>query len=205
MADGRDKGGLVPAGTLQRVLIALTLGNIAPEAHQPVAFTDAVIIGNFADFEAGFAPVGVIEPLLIGERDIVTKHFLVGLNHFLRRFRRVNILRFEVNQLLFTFAGEQLHRAVAAGKLFIFIAIEDQIGRSIKERAQERGLLFELDLRLLTLLHLNLQPLKRCLSLRFGFFAIADLLVKLHDVVFKLHVELKIALAHLFQLLHQPR
>ncbi|MNP34557.1 hypothetical protein D3C76_1278500 [compost metagenome] len=103
MADRGDKGGLVAAGALQRILIALTLGNIAAKAHQPVALAHAIVIRHFADFEAGFTPVGIIQPLFVSQRDVVTEHLFVGFDNLGRRFLRVDILRFEVNQLFFTF------------------------------------------------------------------------------------------------------
>ena len=179
VADGRDKGGFVAAGALQRILIALAFGNIATKAHQAMAFTHAIVVRHFTDFEARFAPVRIIEPLLVGQRDVVTENFLIGFNNLCCRFGGVDIFRMQMNQLLFTLASQQLHRPVTAGKLFIFIAIENQIRRSIEERTQEGGLLFKANLRFLTLLHLNAQLLQRRQALGLGFFAIANFLIKL--------------------------
>lgn len=112
--------------------MALTLGNIAAKAHQAVAFPHAVIVGYLADLKAGFAPVRVIQPLFIGQRDVMTEDFFVGLHDLGRRLFRVNVLRLQVYQLLLAFPGEQLHRPVTAGKLFIFITVEHQIRRRIQ-------------------------------------------------------------------------
>ncbi len=86
VADGRDKGGFVAAGALQRILIALAFGNIATKAHQAMAFTHAIVVRHFTDFEARFAPVWIIEPLLVGQRDVVTENFLIGFNNLCCRF-----------------------------------------------------------------------------------------------------------------------
>ncbi len=188
VADGRDKGSFVTAGALQRILIALAFGNIATKAHQAMAFTHAIVVRHFTDFEARFTPIRIIEPLLVGQRDVVTENFLIGFNNLCRRFGGVDIFRMQVNQLLFTFASQQLHRPVTAGKLFIFITIENQIRRGIEERTQEGGLLLKANLRFLTLLHLNAQLLQRRQALGLGFFAIVNFLIKLWNVVFKLNV-----------------
>ena len=57
----------------------------------------------------------------------MAEDFLIGLQHFHRGFFAIDILRLEVNQLLFAFTGQQLHRPVTAGELFIFVTIENQI------------------------------------------------------------------------------
>ena len=67
MADGGNEGGLITAGTFKRVLIALTLSNIAPKTHQAMSLTYAVIVRHFTNFKAGFAPVRVVQPLFVGE------------------------------------------------------------------------------------------------------------------------------------------
>ena len=135
----------------------------------------------------------------------MAEDFLIRLQHFLRHLFAVNILRLKMNKLLFTFTGQQFHRSVTARKLFIFITIENQVRRGIQEGAQEGGLLFQLNLRLFTLFHLNFQLLKRRFTFRFRLFTFADFLIKLGDVVLKLHIQLEIAFAHLLQFLHQPR
>ena len=63
--------------------------------------------------------------------------------------------------------------------------------------------MLKLDLRFLTLFNFDLQLLERFLALRFGFFALNNFLIELGNIVFQLHIELEIALAHLFQLLYQ--
>ncbi|VAU69328.1 Uncharacterised protein [Klebsiella pneumoniae] len=75
-------------------------------------------------------------------------------------------------QLFFAFPGQQFHGPVTAGELFIFITVEHQIRRRIEERAQERGLLFKLDLRDFALFHLNFQLLKRGLTLGFRLLTV---------------------------------
>ena len=155
MADGGDEGGLVTAGALQRILIALTLGDIAAKAHQTMTFPHPVVIRHFADLKAGFAPVRIVQPLLIGQRNVMAEDLFIRLHHFCCRLFGIDILRFQVDQLLFAFPGQQFHGPVTAGELFIFITVEHQIRRRIEERAQERGLLFKLDLRHFTLFHLN--------------------------------------------------
>ncbi len=169
-----------------------------------MAFAHPVVVGNLADLKAGFTPVRVLQPLLVGQGDIVTKHLLVGFINLLRRLRRVNVVWLQVDQLLLAFTGQQLHRPVAARELFIFVAVENQIRRGVEERAQERGLLLQLDLRLLALFHLHFQLLKGGLALSLGDSAIVEHLIERGDIIFKLNVELEIALAHLFELLYQP-
>ena len=63
--------------------------------------------------------------------------------------------------------------------------------------------MLELDLRFFALFDFNLQLLERFLALRFGFFALNNFLIELGYIIFQLHIELEIALAHLFQLLYQ--
>ena len=172
VADGGDKGSLVAAGALQGILVALTLGDIAAKAHQAVAFPHAVIVGHLTDLKTGFASVRVIQPLFIGQRDVMAEYFFVRLHDLGRRLFRVNVLRLQVNQLLLAFPGEQLHRPVTAGKLFIFITVKHQIRRSIEERPQERGLLLKLDLRDLALFHFDFQLLQRGLTLGFRLLTI---------------------------------
>lgn len=75
MADGGDEGRLIAAGALKGILITLTLGDIAAKAHQAVAFPDAVVVRHFTDLKAGFTPVRVIQPLFIGQRDVVAEDF----------------------------------------------------------------------------------------------------------------------------------
>lgn len=67
VTDGGDKRRFVAAGPFKRILIPLTLGNVATKAHQTVTFTHAVVVRHFTDFKAGFAPVRVIQPLFIGQ------------------------------------------------------------------------------------------------------------------------------------------
>ena len=205
MADGGDEGGFIPAGAFECVLIAFSFGDIAPEAHQAATLTDAIVVRDLADFEARFTAIGIVQPLLIGQRYIVAEHLLIGFQHLFRCFFAIDVLWFEVDQLFLAFAGQQLHRPVTAGKLFILIAVKDQVRGGVEERAQKGGLLFELDLRLFTLFHLDLQLLKGSLTLGFRLFTFANLLIQLRDIVFQLHIQLQIALAHLLQLLHQPR
>ena len=66
-------------------------------------------------------------------------------------------------------------------------------------------MLLKLNLRLFTLFHLNFELLKRRFTFRFRLFTFADFLIKLGDIVLKLHIQLEIALAHLLQFLYQPR
>ena len=63
--------------------------------------------------------------------------------------------------------------------------------------------MLELDLRFFALFDFNLQLLERFLALRFGFFSLNNFLIELGYIIFQLHIELEIALAHLFQLLYQ--
>ena len=127
MADGGDEGGFIAAGMFKGILIALTLGDIAAKPHQTVAFPHAVVVRHLTDLKAGFAPVGVIQPLFIGQRNVMTEHFFVRLHHFGGRLFGVYVLRLQVNQLLLALPGQQFHRPVTAGKLFIFITVENQI------------------------------------------------------------------------------
>jgi hypothetical protein len=115
---------------------------------------------------------------------------------------RVDILWFKVNQLLLAFARQQFHRPVTAGKLFVFVAIENQV-REASRKERKGGLLFKLNLRLLALLHLHFKLLKCRLTFSFGFLAIRHLLVKPGDVVFKLDIQLQVARASL-PVVHQP-
>ena len=172
VANGGDKGGFIAAGALQGILIALTLGDITAEAHQAVAFPYAVIIGHLTDLKAGFAAIRIIQPLLVGQRDVMAEHFFVRFHNLGGRLLRVNVLRLQVNQLLLAFSGQEFHRPVTAGKLFIFVAVEHQIRRSIQERTQERGLLLKLDLRHLALFHFNFQLFQRGLTLRLRLLTI---------------------------------
>ncbi len=133
MANGGDESRLIAAGALKGILITLTLGDIAAKAHQAVAFPDAVVVRHFTDLKAGFTPVRVIQPLFIGQRDVVAEDFFVRLHDLGGRLFGVHILGFQVDQLLFAFAGQQLHRPVTAGELFVFVTVENQIRRSIKE------------------------------------------------------------------------
>ena len=93
MADGGNESGLITAGALKRVLITLPLGNIAPKAHQAMSLTYAVIVRHFTNFKAGFAPIRVVQPLFIGERDVMTEYLLVGFNHLFSRLWRIHISR----------------------------------------------------------------------------------------------------------------
>ena len=93
VADGGNKGSFIAAGALKRILIALALGNISTKTHQTMTFTDAIVIRHFADFKTGFAPIRIIEPLLIGQRHIMAKDFFIGFNDLFGRFRRVHISR----------------------------------------------------------------------------------------------------------------
>ena len=112
MADGRDKGSFIPAGALEGILIAFSFGDIAPEAHQAATLTDAIVVRDLADFEARFAAIGIVQPLLIGQRYIVAEHLLVGFQHLFCGLFAIDVLRFEMDQLFLTFAGQQLHRPV---------------------------------------------------------------------------------------------
>ena len=67
VTDGGNKRRFVAAGAFKRIPIPLTLGNVATKAHQTVTFTHAVVVRYFTDFKAGFASVGIIQPLLIGQ------------------------------------------------------------------------------------------------------------------------------------------
>ena len=64
-------------------------------------------------------------------------------------------------------------------------------------------MLLKLDLRDLALFHFDFQLLQRGLTLGFRLLTIGDLLIQLRNVVFKLDVELQVALAHLFQFIDQ--
>ena len=114
MTDGGNKGGFIPAGALKSVLIAFTFGDIAAEAHQAATLTDAIVVGDLADFKARFAAIGIVQPLLLGQRYIMAEHLLVGLQYLFRRLFAIDVLRFEVDQLFLAFAGQQLHRPVTA-------------------------------------------------------------------------------------------
>ncbi len=57
----------------------------------------------------------------------MAEHFLVRFQHLGRGFIIVDIARRQANQLLFAFAGQQLHGAVAARELLVDIAIEHQV------------------------------------------------------------------------------
>ncbi|GAR63039.1 hypothetical protein NGUA15_04865 [Salmonella enterica] len=105
MTDGRDKRGLVAAGAFQRVLITLTFGNITTKSHQAMTFTDTVVIRHFTNFKAGLSSVRIIQPLFIGQGDVMAEYFFVGFNDFLRRFGRVHIFRLQMHQLFFALAG----------------------------------------------------------------------------------------------------
>ena len=63
--------------------------------------------------------------------------------------------------------------------------------------------MLKLDLRLFALFDFNLQLLECFLALCFGFFTLNNFLIELGNIIFQLHIELEIALAHLFQLLYQ--
>ena len=102
----------------------------------------------------------------------MAEYFFVRLHDLGRRLFRVNVLRLQVYQLLLAFPGEQLHRPVTAGKLFIFITVEHQIRRRIQERSQERRLLLKLDLRDLALFHFDFQLLQGGLTLGLRFLTI---------------------------------
>ena len=65
----------------------------------------------------------------------MTENFFVRFDNLLRRFWRIDIFRFQANQLFFAFARQQFHRTVTTRKLFVLIAIENQVRGSIKERA----------------------------------------------------------------------
>ncbi len=134
----------------------------------------------------------------------MAEHLFVRFQHLSGRFIIIDIARRQANQLLFAFAGQQLHRAVAAGELFIDVAIEHQVRRGIQEGAQEGGLLFQLNLCLLTTRYLFAQLIHHLFACQLRLFTIADLLIQLRNGLFHLLIEFQIAGTHLFQLIHQP-
>ncbi|MNY48025.1 hypothetical protein D3C86_1833300 [compost metagenome] len=60
-------------------------------------------------------------------------------------------------------------------------------------------------MRQFALFHLFRQLVHHLLALFFRLDTIGNFLIQLADVVLKLLVQLQIAMAHLFQLIHQPR
>ncbi len=170
-----------------------------------MAFAHPVVKRDLAQLETGLAAVGIHQPLFVGQRDVVAEHLLVGLNDLFGDLLAVDVERRQADQLLLTFAGQQLHRAVAAGELFVFVAVVDQIRRGIEEGTQQRRLLAQLNLRQLALFHLFGQLFHHLQALFFRLDTVGNLLIQLADIVFELLIELQIAVAHLFELVHQPR
>ena len=79
VADGRDEGGLLPAGLLQLLLVPLPFGHIAAEAQHPQTLAARVEEGHLAHLEAGRVAIGIDHPLLIGARSVAGKDLLIGL------------------------------------------------------------------------------------------------------------------------------
>ena len=203
VTDGGDKGGFLTAGVFNRFLITLALSDITTKAHQAVAFADTVIERYFAQLKAGFASVRVDQPLLIGERNIMTEHFFIRFHHLISDFRFINIARGQAAQQFFTAAGKQFHRAVTAGKLIFLIAVIHQVRRSIKEGAQQDRLLFKFELGLFAAADLFLQFIQQNNLFILNFFALGNLLIQLGNVLFQLFIEFEIPLAHHFQFTDQ--
>ncbi len=134
----------------------------------------------------------------------MAEHLFIRFHHFFGNIGRINIFWRQADKLLLAFAEQQLHRPVAAGKFFVFIAVVNQIRRGIEKRAQQRRLLFQLNLRLLAARHLFTQLGDHQQAGVLRLDAIADFLIELADIALQLFVQFLIALAHLFQLGHQP-
>ena len=107
----------------------------------------------------------------------MAENFLIRFQNLGRRLFIINFFRRQTDELFFAFAGQQLHRAVAAGKLLIDIAIENEVRGSIEKRAQERGLLFKFYLRLLAPRHFLFQFVHHQQTRLFRFDTVGNLLI----------------------------
>ncbi len=204
MADGGDKGGLVPARLLQLVLILLALGDIAAKAEQAESLAEAVEEGHLAQLEVGFTAIGILQPLLVGERLVAGKDLLVGLHHLVGDLLLVDIERGQTDQLGLHLAGQLFHGAVAAGELLILVAVVDQIRGAVDKGAQQRGALPQMELGFLPLEHLVLEILDGLQTQALGPVGLGNLGVEAADVLLQLGIELQIPLAHILQLAHHP-
>ncbi len=119
----------------------------------------------------------------------MTENLFIRLQHFGRSVIVIDIAGRQADQLLFAFAGQQLHGAVTAGELLVDIAVEHQIGRSVEERSQKRGLLFQFDLRLFAAGHLLAQLIHHLLARLLRLDTIVNFLIELGDSLFHLLIE----------------
>ena len=202
MADGGDEGGLVPARLLQFVLILLALGDVAAKAEQAEPLAEAVEEGHLAQLEVGLAAIGILQPLLIGERLVLGEDLLVGLHHLAGDVVLVDVEGGQADELRLHLAGQLLHGAVAAGELLVLVAVVDQVRRAVDEGAQQGGTLPQVQLGLLPLEHLVLQILYGLLAQGLGPVGLGYLGIEAADVLLQLAVELEVALAHVLQLAH---
>ncbi len=96
------------AGALKGILITLTLGDIAAKAHQAVAFPDAVVVRHSYGSQSRLYARPVIQPLFIGQRDVVAEDFFVRLHDLGGRLFEYTSWGFRWISCFSLFAG-QLH------------------------------------------------------------------------------------------------
>ncbi len=205
VADGGDKGGLVATRLLQLVLILLALGDVAAKAEQTEPLAEAIEEGHLAQLEIGLAAIGILQPLLVGERLVAGEDLPIGLDNLVGDLLLVDIERGQADQLRLHFAGQLLHGAVAAGELLILVAVVDQIGRTVDKGAQQGGALPQMKLGFLPLEHLVLQILDGLQTQALGPVGLGNLGVEATDVLLQLGIELQIPLTHILQLAHHAR
>ncbi len=82
MTDSRNEGGLLAAGLLQLLLMALPLGDITTKAQQAQSFAPRIKKGDLAHLEAGRMTIGIGHPLLVGTGDVARVNLLVSFKDF---------------------------------------------------------------------------------------------------------------------------
>ncbi len=188
VADGGDESGLVAARLLQLVLILLALGDVTAKAKQTEPLAEPVEEGHLAQLEVGLAAIGILQPLFVGERLVAGEDQLVGLHHLVGDLLLVDVERGQTDELGLRLAGQLLHGAVAAGELFVFVSVVDQIGGAVDEGAQQGGALPEMKLGFFALEHFVFQILNGLQTQALGPVSLGNLGVEATDVLLQLAV-----------------